>query len=154
MYLSLRDRPPTANVDPATGGATDAPRIGRNVVFLGLTSMFTDISSEMVNAVIPLYLTFALRFTPLQYGLFDGANQGDHRAAPPRRRPDRRSPPPVQGGGGRGYAVSAASKLGLMASMGSGVPTTGFLLVDRAGKGIRTTPRRVDLVEHSDLETG
>jgi len=35
LYLSLRDRPPTANGDPVTGGAIRAPRIGRNVVLLG-----------------------------------------------------------------------------------------------------------------------
>jgi MFS family permease len=129
------------NGDPVTGGAIRAPRIGRNVVFLGLTSMFTDISSEMVNAVIPLYLTFALRFTPLQYGLFDGANQGVTallRLAGGLTADRRHRYKEVAGAG---YAVSAASKLGLMASMGAGVPTTGFLLVDRAGKGIRTAPR-------------
>ena len=141
MYLSLRDRPPTLNVDVAPAKAEDASRIGRNVWFLGLTSMFTDISSEMVAAVVPLYLTFALRFTPLQYGIFDGANQGvtallrlagglsaDHRHR-------------YKEVAGAGYAVSALSRLGLMASMGAGAPTTGFLLVDRAGKGIRTAPR-------------
>jgi MFS family permease len=129
------------NGDPVTGGAIRTPRIGRNVVFLGLTSMFTDISSEMVNAVIALYLTFALRFTPLQYGLFDGANQGvtallrlaGGLSADRRHR--------YKEVAGAGYAVSSASRLGLIASMGAGVPTTGFLLVDRAGKGIRTAPR-------------
>ena len=116
-------------------------RIGRNVPFLGLTSMFTDISSEMVNAVVPLYLTFALRFTPLQYGLFDGANQGVTallRLAGGLTADRRHRYKEVAGAG---YAISAASRLGLMASMGAGVPTTGFLLIDRAGKGIRTAPR-------------
>ena len=46
-------------------------RVARNVVLLGLVSFFTDISSEMVNAVLPLYLTYQLRLTPLQFGLVD-----------------------------------------------------------------------------------
>jgi hypothetical protein len=31
--------------------------VSLNVVLLGLTSMFTDLSQEMVTAVLPLYLT-------------------------------------------------------------------------------------------------
>src|SRR5438034_11085663 len=35
------------------------------VVLLGLTSLITDISSEMVAAVLPLYLVYIGGFTPL-----------------------------------------------------------------------------------------
>jgi hypothetical protein len=35
-------------------------RVSRNVVLLGVTSMFTDISSEMVAASLPLYLVYTL----------------------------------------------------------------------------------------------
>jgi len=41
---------------------------------------------------------------------------------------------------GAGYALSAASKVGLLASTAA-VPTAAVLLVDRIGKGIRTAPR-------------
>lgn len=37
------------------------PKVSRNVVFLGLNSFLTDISSEMVSTVLPLYLMFTLR---------------------------------------------------------------------------------------------
>jgi hypothetical protein len=40
--------------------------VGRNVYFLGATSLLTDLSSEMVAAVLPFYLAFALRLTPTQ----------------------------------------------------------------------------------------
>ena len=50
--------------------------VGRNVFFLGLTSLLTDISSEMVTATLPLYLLLTLRLAPLQFGLIDGINQG------------------------------------------------------------------------------
>jgi hypothetical protein len=41
---------------------------------------------------------------------------------------------------GFGYALSAFCKLGLLAST-TAAPTTGFLYLDRAGKGVRTAPR-------------
>ena len=50
--------------------------IGRNVVFLGLTSLFTDISSEMVVSILPVYLITFLRLTPVQFGLVDGLYNG------------------------------------------------------------------------------
>jgi MFS family permease len=117
-----------------------ARRVGRNVLFLGLTSLFTDISSEMVNAVLPLYLVFQLGFTPLAFGLFDGAYQGMSAilriaggvVADRRRR--------YKEVAGAGYAVSAACKLGLLAA-GGWAPTTAVLYLDRAAKGIRTAPR-------------
>src|SRR5438874_5142383 len=46
-----------------------------NVVCLGLTSMMTDVSSEMVNSVVPLFLTFQLGFSHFQLGVFNGAYQ-------------------------------------------------------------------------------
>ena len=51
-------------------------RVSSTVILLGLTSLFTDISSEMVSAVLPLYLVLHLGFTPLHFGLIDGTYQG------------------------------------------------------------------------------
>jgi hypothetical protein len=51
-------------------------RVARNVVLLGLVSLFTDISSEMVATILPLYLVYTLGFTPLQFGIVDGLQQG------------------------------------------------------------------------------
>ena len=45
---------------------------GRNVVALGLTSFFTDISSEMVVAVLPLFFLSELSLGPRSIGIFDG----------------------------------------------------------------------------------
>ena len=50
--------------------------VSGTVVLLGLTSMFTDISSEMVTAILPLYLIFTLGLSPLQFGVIDGIQQG------------------------------------------------------------------------------
>src|SRR6185503_13977837 len=50
--------------------------VGRTVLALGLTSMFTDVSSEMVTAVLPLYLVFGLHASPLAFGAVDGLYTG------------------------------------------------------------------------------
>src|SRR5712692_3744431 len=115
--------------------------VSRNVLFLGLTSLVTDISSEMVSTVLPLYLVFYLRFTPLEFGIVDGLYQGGGAIAR------------VAGGlladrwrrhkevAAAGYALSAACKLGLLAA-GSGPGALGaIVLLDRMGKGLRTAPR-------------
>lgn len=112
-----------------------------NVVFLGLTSLLTDISSEMVNSVLPLFLTFQLGFSRAQFGLFNGASQvlvalaalGGAAVADRHHR--------YKEVAAAGYAVSAATRVGLTAARNSWVATTGLLYADRAAKGVRTAPR-------------
>lgn len=115
-------------------------RVGRNVVLLGLVSFFTDISSEMVAAILPLYLVYTLGFSPLQFGVVDGVQQG---AAAIVR---------VLGGfladrtrrhkevAALGYGISAFSRLGLLLA-NSVQALGGIVFLDRTGKGIRTAPR-------------
>ena len=43
-----------------------------NIVLLGLVSFFSDISSEMVYPLIPLYLTGAFGATPALVGIIEG----------------------------------------------------------------------------------
>ena len=50
--------------------------MGSTVILLGLVSMLTDISSEAVAAVLPLYLTAVLGLSPLAFGFVDGLYQG------------------------------------------------------------------------------
>jgi hypothetical protein len=124
---------------PASAGWV--ARIGWNVLFLGLTSLLTDVSSEMVTAVLPLYLTYVLGFSALAFGFVDGLYQGVSAlvriwgglAADRGRRHKEVA--------AAGYAVSALCKLGLVASGALWIPTTAFILLDRLGKGVRTAPR-------------
>ena len=44
------------------------------ILALGLTSFLTDIASEMVNSLLPVYLF--LHLTPFQYGAIDGVYNG------------------------------------------------------------------------------
>lgn len=111
-----------------------------NVIFLGLTSLLTDISSEMVISVLPIYLITILRLTPAQFGIIDGLYQGVGAV--------------VQLASGfvtdrwrrykemavAGYALSAMCRIGLLTS-GTAPAIAGVLVVDRLGKGIRTAPR-------------
>jgi MFS family permease len=115
--------------------------VGRNVLFLGLTSFFTDVSSEMVSAVLPIYLVFALHRSPLQFGLIEGLYQGVVAFA-------RLAGGVLADRWGRtreiaatGYALSAVSKLGLLAAGNAFSLLSGAIAADRVGKGIRTAPR-------------
>jgi MFS family permease len=117
------------------------PRVSRTVVLLGLVSLFTDISAEMVATILPLYLVFNLGLNPLQFGVVDGVYQG---AAALVR---------VAGGfvGDRwrrykevaavGYGLSAICKLAFLAVGGAWAALTWIVFIDRTGKGIRTAPR-------------
>jgi len=115
--------------------------VGRTVICLGITSLLTDISSEMVSAVLPLFLLYQLQVSALQLGIIDGLYQGCSGL--------------VRLGSGfvadrwsrqkdvaaAGYGLSAASRLGLIVSNGALGGIGASVLVDRIGKGIRTAPR-------------
>ena len=52
------------------------PAVRRTVILLGLTSLLTDISSEMVVTILPLYLVAVGGFSPLAFGVIDGIYNG------------------------------------------------------------------------------
>ncbi|MFE1172592.1 MFS transporter [Streptomyces sp. NPDC058773] len=139
MYLSTIDRAPK-------DGAGTAPRtafaaVGRNVLALGAVSLITDISAEMVTAVLPLYFVLTLQMSPAAYGLMDGLYTGatallrlvgGYVADRTLRR---------KAVAATGYGISALAKLGLVAA-GSSVGALGAVIVgDRTGKGLRSAPR-------------
>lgn len=115
--------------------------IGPNVFFLGLTSLLTDISSEMVSAILPIYMVFALHLTPLQFGVVSGVQQGAaavaHLASGLLADRWRRN----RDVAAAGYGLSAACKLGLLGAGNAWGLLSGVIALDRIGKGIRTAPR-------------
>lgn len=124
-------------------GASTAPRMISPVVLsLGLTSLLTDVSSEMVNSLLPLYVVLHLHLSPLQFGVIDGLYNGFAIALLSLAAgflADRHTR--QKGVALTGYGLSAVCKLLLL-----GVGTTyGWILLvvglDRIGKGIRTAPR-------------
>src|SRR5215208_5774496 len=115
--------------------------VGSTVIYLGLTSLLTDISSEMVTATLPLYLLLTLRLAPLQFGLIDGLNQGASvlvRIASGLIADRWRRTKEVAAAG---YAFSAICRIGLLLVGRSWLGISGVVLLVRIGKGIRTSPR-------------
>jgi MFS family permease len=128
------------------------PKVGRTVVLLGLTSLLTDISAEMVSTVLPLYLVVTLRLPPLQFGIIDGIYQGASvlvRLASGFIADRRRA---SKGVAVLGYALSALTKPGLLVAQGAAA-FTGLIIIDRIGKGIRTAPRD-SMISRSGQEAG
>src|SRR6476661_2414134 len=135
MYLS--DRPRHVPGARASGARR---HVGTTVVLMGLVSLLTDISSESVSAILPVYVTTILGMSPLAYGVIDGLYQGVSAT--------------VRLAGGWvadqwdrpkwvafvGYATSALTKLALLGAHGFGAITV-IITADRLGKGLRTAPR-------------
>lgn len=106
---------------------------------LGAVSLITDVSSEMVSAVLPLYLLTGLGLSPLGFGVLDGLNNGvgalvrlaGHVAD--RGRSGHKTVAAV------GYGLSALCKPLLL--LAHTVPLIGAVIaLDRTGKGLRTAP--------------
>ncbi|MFJ3755699.1 MFS transporter [Streptomyces sp. NPDC090080] len=157
MYVAdSRASTPAAS---AEGTARPAPAgryrtaVAPTVLALGTVSLITDVSSEMVTAVLPLYLVAGLGLSPLGFGLLDGVYNGfsavvrlagGHLA-------DR-------GGGrhkwvaGAGYALSALCKPLLLVAH-TLTPIGLVLAADRTGKGLRTAPRDALISLSSTPET-
>ncbi|HMC80705.1 MAG TPA: MFS transporter, partial [Acidimicrobiia bacterium] len=147
MYFSRRSTPvldrqagPSAPDGLTGSGRWRRLLVAPNVALLGMTSLVTDVSSEMVSSVLPLYLTVRLGFSALQFGATDGLMglataltglMGALLADRWRR---------YREVAGTGYGLSATSRLGLRSARGW-FPILGWLTADRFGKGIRTGPR-------------
>jgi MFS family permease len=133
VYVSVRDR----TVEPS---GRRVGRVATTVLLLGVVSMLTDISSESVAAILPLYLTAEVGLGFLAYGFVDGLYQGVSAVVR------------IAGGyagdrGGRpkwiavlGYGLSAVSRIALLPAHGF-VTITAVITGDRLGKGLRTAPR-------------
>lgn len=136
MYAGLGVRPKEAVGKTSRRGAFNG-----TVVALGLTSFFTDISSEMVAAVVPIFLTVQLGFSPAAFGLFQAAYELANALlrmvggliADRTRRPKETA--------AAGYGLSTLTRVGLLGSAVASLPAVPFLLADRLGKGLRTGPR-------------
>jgi MFS family permease len=149
VYVTLRDRP---GADAAPGAGSTVRRVSSTVVLLGVVSLLTDVSSEMVASVLPLYLTAAVGLSPVAYGFLDGIYQGVSAFVR------------IAGGyaadrGGQpkwvavlGYGVSALSRIAMLPVAGFAA-ITAVVTADRLGKGLRTAPRDALIAEASDPST-
>jgi len=120
-----------------------------NIVLIGLVSFFVDISTEMVYPIIPLYLTGTFGATPAIVGLVEGIAES------------LASLLKVLGGylsdrykkkkriAFIGYSTSLLYKIALVLSA-SWWGILAARVIDRLGKGIRTSPRDLLVAESSD----
>jgi MFS family permease len=118
----------------------------RNVYVLGLTSLLTDVSSELAVTILPFYLVDALKASLLEVGLIDGLAElvssvtkvfsgfvGDVR-------------------GGRkaiatlGYSISAVVRP-LFGFAPTPADVAALRALDRVGKGVRNPPRDAMIAE-------
>ena len=149
MYLSERPRPEASDTTPT---ARLSRRVAPTVVLLGFVSLLTDVSSESVSAVLPLYLTAVLGLSPLAYGFIDGLYQGVSALVR------------ILGGwladradrpkwiAFLGYGLSAITKAALIPLHGFAA-VTAVITLDRLGKGLRTAPRDAMIAASSPSES-
>jgi MFS family permease len=123
--------------------------VASNIVLLGLVSFFTDISTEMVYPILPLYLSSIMGATPTIIGVIEGVAESlasviklfsgiiaDKYGNKKRL-------------AFLGYSSSVLNKIVILLS----TTWTGVLfarIIDRFGKGIRTAPRDALIAESSN----
>ena len=114
--------------------------IPRTVWALGFVSMFMDISSEMIHALLPLFLTTTLGVSVAMVGLIDGVAEATASITKVfsgylSDRMGKRKPLILIG-----YGLGALSKP-LFALAGTAPVIMGARFADRIGKGLRGAPR-------------
>ena len=124
--------------------------ISTNVLVLGIVSLLTDASSEMIYPIMPLFLT-AIGATGLVIGLIEGAAEttasllkvvsGWYSDRYQRRKVFLTS----------GYGLSALSKP-LLALTSSAYQVLGIRVLERVGKGIRSAPRDALIADSTPRE--
>jgi MFS family permease len=124
----------------------------RNIIILGLTSLFTDIASEMVYPLIPFFLTSTLGAGPAVLGVIEGIAESTASLLKVASgfisdRLHRRKTLTIAG-----YSGSMIGKV-LLYAAGSWTVVLGARVIDRIGKGIRTAPRDALIAESADPET-
>ncbi|WP_106816280.1 MFS transporter [Microbacterium timonense] len=152
MYISFSNSPEPEDKTASLRRRPPGTRtVSSTVITLGIVSLLTDISSESVAAILPLYITGVLGLSTIAFGFLDGLYQGVSAL--------------VRIGGGYvsdrfdqpkwvafiGYALAAVARVGLLFASGFAA-ITAVITADRIGKGIRTAPRDALITASSDPE--
>lgn len=119
-----------------------------NIILFGFTSLLTDISSEMVYPILPIFLVSRLGVSPAIVGLIEGVAEsissllkvfsGYFSDKIKSRKPFTLF----------GYGLSATGKFILYLSTSWGGVLTARI-IDRLGKGVRTSPRDALIADSS-----
>lgn len=138
--------------DAASPGPKRPLKTPSIVVALGVVSMLTDMSSEMIYPLLPAFLTQVLGATPTALGLIEGIAEstsaflkvasGSFADRLPRRKPLVLA----------GYGIAAVVRP--MVAFAQSWPTVLVIrFTDRVGKGIRSAPRDALLADATDPRT-
>lgn len=124
----------------------------KNVFFLGLVSLFMDISSEMIYPLIPIFLSNVLAASKTSIGLIEGVAESTSSLLKVfsgwmSDKAGKRKPLIFWG-----YSVSVLSRP-ILALASSWPLVLLYRFADRAGKGIRTAPRDAMLAESAEEKT-
>jgi MFS family permease len=123
--------------------------LGRNVIALGVVSFFTDMSSEMIYPLLPVFLTTTLGASAGMLGAIEGAAETTASLLKLASgwwsdRVGKRKPLVVIG-----YGIASFVRP-LIAVAQSATQVLAIRLTDRVGKGIRNAPRDALIAESVD----
>lgn len=123
--------------------------LGFNIIVLGIASFLTDVSTEMILPLFPLFTTEVLLASPAALGLIEGLAESAASLLKVASgwwsdRAGRRKPFVVSG-----YGLSTAVKP-MLALATSWPHALGVRFADRVGKGIRTAPRDAIIADSSE----
>ena len=142
-----------ATDDPDRGAAPSgaAPRraLGRNVIALSAVSLLTDVSSDMIYPLLPVFLSVVLHASAGAIGVIEGAAESVAALLKLASgwwsdRVRHRKPLVLAG-----YVIAAAARP-LVAIAQSAGQVLAIRVTDRVGKGIRTSPRDALIADSVD----
>jgi MFS family permease len=141
--------PATPGPSPVRGSSEARPRLGRNVVALGLVSFFTDMSSEMIYPLLPVFLTATLGASAAFVGAIEGTAESVSALLKLASgwwsdRVQRRKPLVLAG-----YALASVARP-LVAVAQSAGQVLAIRVTDRVGKGVRNSPRDALIADSVD----
>jgi MFS family permease len=129
-----------------TAATPPVEKLSRSAIIIGLVSLLSDISSEMIYPVLPIFLTQILQAPATVVGLIEGITNGAANLVPVvsgwlSDRSGRRKPIAFLG-----FMLSALSRpvIGLATGWTTVFAARG---ADRLGKGIRSAPKQALLAE-------
>ncbi len=127
--------------------------VSSNILLLGLVSFFTDISTELIMAVLPTFLVISLGATPEIVGTIEGIAESMTSflklvsGAIADRTGKRKRLTAI------GYTLSNVTKP-IMGFVTSWLGVLFLRVTDRIGKGLRTAPRDAMIADSSDSRIG
>jgi len=156
--MSNEEEPPVSS-EKKTGNKQEIKKriifgVSTTVVILGLAAFFTDVSTEMIQAIFPDYVLYVIGAGPAFLGFILGITDAVSNI--------------IKGLSGwlsehlgqrkslvaAGYAVSNIVAKPLMGVFPEAVPVFMFKVLDRVGKGIRSAPRDALVAYHAKDKAG